>query len=753
MCAATGATTCVAGVIGDTCTPGRPTSSTDDDCNGLDDNCDGFTDESFVGTETSCGVGVCAARGLTVCTDGVLSDTCSPGGPIGPDDNCDSMDDNCDGQTDEGFVGEFLPCGVGVCANTSQVVCIDGATIDTCVPGLPTGDDADCDGLDNNCDGQTDEGFVGEPTACGVGVCASTGVTTCTAGIIGDGCLPGAPTGDDADCDGLDNDCDGETDESFVGVPTSCGQGVCLGRGMTTCADGVVGDSCTPGAPTGDDADCDGLDNNCNGQTDENFVSEPTSCGTGVCAAVGATTCDGGVIGDTCTPGRPTTTCDDDCNGLDDNCDGFTDESFVGTETSCGVGVCAARGLTVCTDGVLSDTCSPGGPIGPDDNCDSMDDNCDGQTDEGFVGEFLPCGVGVCANTSQVVCIDGATIDTCVPGLPTGDDADCDGLDNNCDGQTDENFVGEPTSCGEGACHARGVTYCANGEIYDTCVAGEGTSDSNCNGIDDNCDGVTDEGFQGEPTTCGLGECRSCGMTTCVAGVVVDTCEPGLPTEEICDDGIDQDCDGEPDNGCECPAPTPGSVYAVASAHSDECHGGSDMHAISLPGFFDGIGTSEALFSFNDDALFDWSEDGLTARVSGSATLTAAGGAHAYEVGSQWWVDVVVYYRGVGAFGEGTGGPVLALAQACQAPSLVSSWDYFDMFDGDAMIARFDDPTDFALFTMFPAGGVHPVQLGYAANNKNAGLGLSAGLEFIHYKADGCVTTNTGAFSVDLDCP
>jgi hypothetical protein len=194
-------------------------------------------------------------------------------------------------------------------------------------------------------------------------------------------------------------------------------------------------------------------------------------------------------------------------------------------------------------------------------------------------------------------------------------------------------------------------------------------------------------------------------------------------------------------------------VYAVASAHSDECHGGSDMHSISLPGFFDGVGSSEALFSFNDDAIFEWSDDGLTARVTGSATLTGADAAHAYEIGSEWWVDVVVNYRGAGALGEGSGGPVLALASACQPASLTSAWEYFDMLDGDAVISRMDDPTDFALFTMFPAGGVHPVQVGYAANNKNAGMGLSAGLEFVHYKPDGCVTTNTGALTVDLDCP
>ncbi|MEZ4265840.1 MAG: MopE-related protein [Myxococcota bacterium] len=808
VCASTGMTTCTAGVVGDTCKAGRPTGG-DANCDGADNDCDGSTDESFVSEETNCGQGVCAARGLTLCTDGQVTDTCAPGGPIGADDNCDSIDDDCDGSTDESFVGVFLPCGVGVCQNTSQVVCIDGTTIDTCVPGLPTGGDADCDGTDNDCDGSTDESFVGEPTSCGTGVCASTGTTSCTAGVIVDTCNSGAPTGGDADCDGADNDCDGSTDESFVSSPTSCGTGACASTGATTCTGGVVGDTCTSGAPTGNDADCDGADNDCDGSTDESFVAEPTSCGTGVCASAGTTTCTAGVIGDSCAPGNPTPGGDATCNGQDDDCDGSTDESFVGVETNCGLGVCANRGITVCVAGVQSDTCTPGAPIGTDSNCDSVDDDCDGSTDESFVGEFLPCGSGACATTSQVVCVDGATVDTCGPVQPTGTDdncngvdddcdgstdesfvsestscgegechargitycsggtvydscepgvgrpdANCDGADNDCDGSIDEDFVGEKTSCGEGACHARGVTYCADGAIYDSCVpAGPSRPDSNCNGIDDDCDGDTDEAFRSEPTICGEGECYNRGMTACVAGAVVDTCEPKAPTDEICEDGIDQDCDGQPDNGCECPAPGPGLVYAVASAHSDECHGGTDMHSISLPGFFTGVGEDEALFSFNDDALFEWSDDGFTARVAGSATLTSAGGEGAAEVGSVWWVEVIVNYRGSGVVGEGSGGPVLALEPACQPASLTQAWEYFDMFDGDAIISRIDDPSDYALFTMFPAGGVFPMQMGYAANNKNAAMGLSAGLEFIHYKSNGCATRNTGAISVDLECP
>ncbi|MEZ4265839.1 MAG: MopE-related protein [Myxococcota bacterium] len=234
-----------------------------------------------------------------------MSDSCTPGGPTGDDADCNGVDDDCDGATDESFVGVPTSCGVGVCASTGMTTCTAGVVGDTCTAGAPTGNDADCDSTDNDCDGSTDESFVSDPTSCGVGVCASTGMTTCSAGVIGDTCLAGSPTGGDADCDGTDNDCDGSTDESFVSGPTSCGVGVCASTGMTTCTAGVVGDTCTAGAPTGDDADCDSTDNDCDGSTDESFVSDPTSCGVGVCASTGMTTCSAGVIGDTCLAGSP----------------------------------------------------------------------------------------------------------------------------------------------------------------------------------------------------------------------------------------------------------------------------------------------------------------------------------------------------------------------------------------------------------------------------------------------------------------
>ena len=85
-----------------------------------------------------------------------------------------------------------------------------------------------CDGLDNNCDGDTDEGFdnVGEVCVVGVGLCEKSGVFRCSADGQSTDCSvePGIPS--DERCDGLDNDCNGQIDERFERLGEVCTQGV-----------------------------------------------------------------------------------------------------------------------------------------------------------------------------------------------------------------------------------------------------------------------------------------------------------------------------------------------------------------------------------------------------------------------------------------------------------------------------------------------------------------------------------------------
>jgi hypothetical protein len=102
---------------------------------------------------------------------------------------CDGVDNDCDGVVDDdpGGTGQACTVGVGACAVTGTVVCVDGERQCDAVPGQPT--DEVCDGVDNDCDGQVDDGGVCTPIPCEAETCS-----TYTLGCGGDsGCI-GAQT-------------------------------------------------------------------------------------------------------------------------------------------------------------------------------------------------------------------------------------------------------------------------------------------------------------------------------------------------------------------------------------------------------------------------------------------------------------------------------------------------------------------------------------------------------------------------------
>lgn len=71
--------------------------------------------------------------------------------------SCDTLDNNCNGQIDEGYISSETSCGVGVCSATGFASCADGEVLDSCISGTPSNEISD--GLDNNCDGEIDEGW------------------------------------------------------------------------------------------------------------------------------------------------------------------------------------------------------------------------------------------------------------------------------------------------------------------------------------------------------------------------------------------------------------------------------------------------------------------------------------------------------------------------------------------------------------------------------------------------------------------
>ena len=80
---------------------------------------------------------------------------------------------------------------------------------------------------------------------------------------------PGAA---DNTCNGVNEDCDAETDEDYLVQPSACGQGVCRGFGSMDCINGQIVNSCVPGTPSAStDTSCNNLDDDCDGPVDEDF--------------------------------------------------------------------------------------------------------------------------------------------------------------------------------------------------------------------------------------------------------------------------------------------------------------------------------------------------------------------------------------------------------------------------------------------------------------------------------------------------
>ncbi len=244
-------------------------------------------------------------------------------------------------------------CVDGVCCNTtctgSCQACNVAGSAGTCtstVSASGNGEtDSSCDGVDNNCNGQKDEGFVGVQTRCGVGACAATGTSTCANGVedraVGT-CVAGNATAEV--CDGVDNDCDQKTDQlddSLEVAPNCANQaGECLGAKRTRCQGAAGWAACT-------DADyvakspfyssvelCDSKDNNCGGGTDEGFgLGDSCSVGLGACTATGTRVCLANKSGGcSVQPGAPA---NETCNAVDDNCDGMTDNVVDGEGSVC----------------------------------------------------------------------------------------------------------------------------------------------------------------------------------------------------------------------------------------------------------------------------------------------------------------------------------------------------------------------------------------------------------------------------------
>lgn len=535
-------------------------------CNNADDDCDGKVDEG-INIERDpancggCGLRCAPANALPICNSGECTfemcnvnffdlngdpaDGCEYRCAKTADDDvlCDRRDNDCDGMVDEDIdlATDNRNCGTcgRVCAFPHAVAsCMDEqCVISSCEEGFydinmsptngceysctpsETGVET-CNGRDDDCDGMVDEGNPDGGVTCGssTGAC-SQGVTLCQQGVL---ICDGEVTPALEQCNDADDDCDNKVDEGNPQGGSLCGpsQGTCV-PGRQQCIDGQL--ECV-GAKGPQDELCDGLDNDCDGMIDDGNPEGGANCGTntGECN-FGVLTCQGGSL--SCAGGtRPVL---DVCDGLDNDCDGVADQDFdfendINNCGDCGVQCAYDNAIAGCDagscefvtclfgfhniDGMLGNGCEYACQPNGQEVCNGIDDDCDGDTDEGVTLPATYCEQrGVCSGTSAVC--EGTNGWVC--NYPAADyeesEVSCDDEDNDCDGKVDEAFATKGSDCfnGIGACRNNGKLVCngaEDGVVCDADPAGA-PGDEACDAEDNDCDGLVDEVVADDPNT------------------------------------------------------------------------------------------------------------------------------------------------------------------------------------------------------------------------------------------------------------
>jgi hypothetical protein len=471
--------------------PSQQCLPVDDAC-----NCNEFGKSSGVGTECSVVNEFGSCKGFRVCgSDGL--EACE--GIAAQEEVCNGEDDDCDGQVDETasngsceITNEFGSCPGVIPCEDEELACVG-----------PSPQKELCNGVDDNCDGTVDEGFEdadGDGTADCVDVDSD-----------GDGtpnaldCDPNDPEKNAAAeevCNGLDDDCDGLVDEEDAvgcqdfyldldadkhGDPDSEIRCFCWDFGnpvefyTATIADDC--DDLNPNAYPGADEQCNGEDDDCDGDIDEAQFNALCDISNAFGSCPGQLLCTQG--GWSCLGQTPTA---EVCNKVDDDCDGDIDEDVPDFDLD---------GTPNCydddddNDGFLDPVdCGPLDPTtypGAVEVCDGVDNDCNGVADDpgaqgcsdyyqdadgdGHGSSFVPpmclCGPNNFTFFTATQAGDCKDIDALIS--PTQPE-ECDGIDQNCNGDIDEGVSSPCGDCSEACIFGQG-----EGETFEFDISPENT--------------------------------------------------------------------------------------------------------------------------------------------------------------------------------------------------------------------------------------------------------------------------------------
>ncbi len=466
-----------------------------------------------------------------------------------------------------------------------------------------------CDGIDNNCNGDVDEGLLETWFLDADGDGHGNSVTETEECNAPDGHVAEGGDCDDLDdavhpdalelCDGIDNDCDGATDESDASdVVTwyldSDGDGFGVDDTTSAACDGpagyaLLGGDCDDADPAfhpgASESDCtDASDYNCDGS-----VGFADSDGDGFAACEDCDDTDGAVNEDA------TETCD----SIDNDCDGLVDSDdpdtvgttlFYGDSDGDGYGgqqyqldACeAAPGFVANTDDCddLDATSYPGAS----EVCDDADNDCDGDVDEGVGATWYQDSDSDGYGNGAVSAISCEAPSEYVGNALDCDDFNaatnpssyevCDAVDNDCDGTVDEDAInatnwyvdsdldgygssaGSTTACDAPSGYADNDSDCDDADSAVNPLATE-----LCDTVDNDCDGSVDEGDAADASTWyqdldgdGFGNAANqefgCTQPSGYSVDATDCDDTNASTNtagtEVCD-LVDNDCDGTVD--------------------------------------------------------------------------------------------------------------------------------------------------------------------------------------------------------------